>query len=144
MRAALLAAAVMCAAGCGKREEAGGGSDAPDVPSAKGGIPDGWNHKDLHAHLIKKGVKVKTLPTVLGTADGPAVFFTSGKASFKDDLSTIDAFEKGEPDLVYSRLHKSAQAAKDSAGTKESAFTAGRFLFAGKGALYNQIKSALE
>lgn len=141
MRAVFLAVMVFVV-GCSKKE--GDKNTLTGDPPATKGARDEWTHKEMSAHLTKKGVKAKMLPTVLGTLDGPAVFFVAEKAAFKDDQAVIDAFEQKAPDVVYCRLHKTQQAAKDSSGTKEGSFTTGRFLFAGKGPLFNQIKTAAE
>jgi len=121
------------------------------APAGEAPRPDSserWNHQDLAAYLRLKGVTVaETVPTNLGRAHGPALWFS--RAPLGDSRHALDdRWQTGVPfpDTVYVQISADAQAAHDEAGTFPNGrgWSWQRFLFAGDAKYIAEIRRALQ
>lgn len=136
MRKLICAVLVCVLVGCEKKTESGSGG-------AAAAVADEWTHKELLEHLNKKGLKLRAVPTIYKSAYGRPVFFVTESSHVKTDEDAIAAYEKKSGELVYCRLQKTPQEARDEIGVAGRGFAYGRFIFLGEPPLYDRVRSAL-
>ncbi|HEY1191125.1 MAG TPA: hypothetical protein VGE74_26055 [Gemmata sp.] len=141
MRVLVCASVLLVAAGCGRVTNST--SPGPDAPAEAKGIPNDWNHRDLLAHLNKKGLRLRMIPTNRGAAFAVPVFFVPEDSPIKTEDEALAAHEAKKPGIVLCVLFKTAQQAKDEVGASESGFANGRFGFSARSPLREQLQAAL-
>ncbi len=120
--------------GCDKAKTAIGVKPAPIE------IPESWTHKELLDHLTKKGMKIRSVPTNRGFMSGPALFIVAQDSPVTTEDDADKAYEEKKSGVVACILRKTAQEARDDAGTRPNRWASGRFVFAGDMAVIAEIQ----
>jgi hypothetical protein len=134
----MMALVLVVAVGCGKSKPTEEGS------RSEGGVPEDWTHKELAEHFAKKKAGLRMIATTAGTFRGPAVYFVAEDSDITDEDGAKAAVEAKAKTIAYCQIRKTAQEAKDEAGTRgDKAFSSGRFYFNGSPEFLSHVRRFL-
>lgn len=150
MRSLLLAVGVLVLAGCNPVPVASPEKEEPKPepkkvePKKSSGIPEDWTHKELVDHLWKQGAKYKLFATHVGSIAGPAAYLVSTDIYLSEAKMAQDEHRAKSAYVVYCRICKTPQEARDQAGAYgDDAFASGRLLFHAPPAALEKIRQHL-